>query len=77
MLFVDVGGGAGHKCMELKARYPALPGKVILQDRPETLAHAIPTVESMVHDFFTEQPIKGKFAHPIDNRLSEPDRVFA
>lgn len=59
VVFVDIGGGIGHICAELKGRYPALPGKVLLQDRPETLAHAIPGIEAQEHDFFTPQPIKG------------------
>lgn len=62
-LFVDVGGSVGHQCIALKAKLPDTPGRVILQDLPGMIAHAIPTkgVEPMVHDFTTEQPIKGTF----------------
>jgi demethylsterigmatocystin 6-O-methyltransferase len=63
VLFVDIGGGIGHQCLELKTRYPSstLPGRVILQDRPRTLEHALPTegVEPLAHDFFKPQPVKG------------------
>jgi demethylsterigmatocystin 6-O-methyltransferase len=63
-LFVDIGGNIGHQCARLKARYPELKGKVVLQDREETIARApkIEGVEFMVHDFFTEQPVKGEFS---------------
>ena len=60
-VFVDIGGGIGHQCVELKSRYPELPGRIILQD----LAHCIdeatltPGVETMVHDLFQPQPIRG------------------
>ncbi|KAF2174812.1 S-adenosyl-L-methionine-dependent methyltransferase [Zopfia rhizophila CBS 207.26] len=60
-LFVDVGGGIGHQCADFKAKYPDLPGRVILQDLPLAVEHAIPTpgVEVMTYDFMTPQPIKG------------------
>lgn len=61
VLFVDVGGGVGHQCTALKGAFPRLSGRVILQDLPQVLEHAIPTegVEAMAHDFFSPQPIKG------------------
>jgi len=60
-LFVDIGGGLGHQCIALRERFPQLGGKVILQDIPQTLTHAIPhdKVEVMVQDFFEPQDIKG------------------
>ncbi|MCJ1381158.1 hypothetical protein MMC17_004267 [Xylographa soralifera] len=59
--FVDVGGSIGHQCARLKSKYPNLPGRVILQDLPETIKNAppIPGVEFMTHDFFTAQPVQG------------------
>jgi demethylsterigmatocystin 6-O-methyltransferase len=33
-LFVDIGGGIGHQCAKLKAIYPNIRGRVILQDLP-------------------------------------------
>ena len=60
-IFVDIGGGIGHQCLELKKRLPDVPGRVVLQDLPPVIAQALPCdgVENTVHDFRTEQPIKG------------------
>lgn len=60
-VFVDVGGGIGHQCLALKKKYPQLPGRVVLQDLPPALEHALAmqNVEVLVHDFFQPQPIKG------------------
>ncbi len=61
-LFVDIGGNIGHQSKRLRSKSPMLPGKVIVQDRLETVAVATPTpgVEFMVYDFFTPQPIHGR-----------------
>ena len=60
-LLVDIGGGLGHQCIALRERFPQLTGRVILQDIPQTLEHAIhhDTVEVMVQDFFQPQVIQG------------------
>ena len=60
-LFVDVGGGIGHQCIALRERHPYLNGKVILQDMPQTLAHAIhhEKVETMTQDLFEPQAVQG------------------
>ncbi|KAI1089141.1 O-methyl transferase B [Rostrohypoxylon terebratum] len=60
-LYVNVGGGIGHQCAQFKEKYPDLPGRIILEDLPGTVAQALPTpgVENLAHDFFTPQPIKG------------------
>ena len=65
-VYVDMGGGIGHQCAELKAKYPELPGRVILQDLPYCIDHALPTpgVESTVHDIFQPQPVKGILCTP-------------
>lgn len=59
-LLVDIGGSIGHICAQFKQTFPDIPGRVILQDLPETVAAALPTpgVENIAHDFFTPQPIK-------------------
>ncbi|KAI0803759.1 S-adenosyl-L-methionine-dependent methyltransferase [Xylaria sp. FL0064] len=65
-VFVDVGGNVGHSCALFKKRVPEVPGRVILQDLPTTIEHALqtPSVETMGHSFFEEQPIKGsKYYH--------------
>lgn len=61
-VFVDVGGSIGSQCALLRARLPALRGRVILQDLEPTIAHALRTegVENMVCDFLKEQPLKGR-----------------
>lgn len=60
-LFVDLGGGLGHQAIAFKEKFPNLLGRVILQDIPATLEHAIshPGVEVMVQDFFHPQSIQG------------------
>ena len=61
-LFVDIGGGIGVQCVTLRNRFPQTLGRIILQDLPQTLEHAMAGegFEKMVHDFWTPQPIKGK-----------------
>lgn len=61
ILFVDVGGALGSEIKELRKRYPALKGRMILQDLPHTIDHVSvdPGMEAMVHDFFTPQPVTG------------------
>ncbi|KAI2627784.1 hypothetical protein GGR54DRAFT_636906 [Hypoxylon sp. NC1633] len=60
-VFVDVGGGMGHQCARLAAKFPQLEGSIILQDRPETIAIAptIPGVKAMGHNFFKDQVVTG------------------
>ncbi|KAL1848717.1 hypothetical protein Daus18300_013507 [Diaporthe australafricana] len=60
-LYVDIGGGIGHQCMQFKEKFPNLEGRVVLQDLPHSIARAFPTpgVENMAHDFFTPQPVLG------------------
>ena len=60
-VFVDIGGNIGHQCAELKAKYPDLPGKVVLQDLPQPINQALqtPGVLNMIYDAFDPQPVKG------------------
>lgn len=62
VMWVDVGGGYGQKTIALKRACPSLPGRFIVQDLPDTIQNATKNegVETMGHDFFTEQPIKGE-----------------
>ncbi|KAL8831609.1 MAG: hypothetical protein Q9191_000760 [Dirinaria sp. TL-2023a] len=76
VMFVDVGGATGHDIEAIKKRFPRLPGKFILQDLPNTIkqAPAMPGVQAMAHDFFTEQPIKGAKCYYLCNVLHDwPD----
>ncbi|KAM7187062.1 S-adenosyl-L-methionine-dependent methyltransferase [Naviculisporaceae sp. PSN 640] len=65
VIYVNIGGGIGHQCAQFREKYPpsVLPGRVILQDLPPTIARALPTpgVENIPWDFFSteKQPIKG------------------
>jgi hypothetical protein len=68
VLFVDIGGAAGHQCVAFKAKHPHLKGRVILQDLPDVIKSVnekplpgFEGVETQVYNAFeTPQPIKGK-----------------
>lgn len=63
---VDVGGGTGHDVEGVRQAFgTAIPGQLVLQDRPEVIEHAQvgDEVKKMAHDFLTEQPVKGQFLH--------------
>ena len=63
---VDIGGGSGHDVEGLRQAFEVqLPGKIILQDRPEIIeiAKLGPGAEGMAHDFLIEQPVKGARAY--------------
>ena len=66
---VDVGGGTGHDVTGLRTAFGSkIPGKLVLQDRPEIIEHAQVSDgdEKMAHDFLTEQPVKGSLtASPL------------
>ena len=65
---VDVGGNKGHDLEELKKKHPNLLGQLVLQDKADVLAEANdldPSIVKMAHDFFTTQPVKGKFLGEI------------
>ena len=63
VMLVDVGGARGYEIEAIKKKYPSLPGRFVLQDIPATIEQALPVpgMEPVVHDFFTEQPIKGQY----------------
>lgn len=64
-VYINIGGNVGAQNAEFKAKYPTVPGRVILQDRPENIEKAIqtPGVENIAYDFFTPQPIKGNVSN--------------
>ncbi|RMZ69303.1 winged helix-turn-helix transcription repressor dna-binding [Pyrenophora seminiperda CCB06] len=71
---VDVGGGTGHDVEGLREAFQGqLPGKLILQDRPEIvkLASLGPGVDGMPHDFLTEQPVKGARAYYLHSIIQD------
>ncbi|KAI9778067.1 MAG: hypothetical protein M1839_008371 [Geoglossum umbratile] len=65
VVLVDVGGGRGHVAEAIKARYPGMGGRVVVQDLKETIDEIKDPkgFEPMTHDFFTPQPIKGARAY--------------
>lgn len=76
-VFVDIGGGMGHQCEDLKSKYPNLPGRIILQDLPHAIAAAPakPGIEAQAHDFFTPQPVKGTYPKaPIQTQQSQTEQ---
>lgn len=70
---VDVGGGSGHDVEGLRQAFPKLPGKLVLQDRPEVIqiAKLGPGVEGMAHDFMTEQLVKGARAYFLHSIIQD------
>jgi len=64
-MFVDVGGALGHQIQMLLERYPAMPGRMVLQDLPDTIKKVTATnMEAVAHDFFTPQPVQGTVSPP-------------
>lgn len=63
IFFVDVGGGHGHQCIQLRDKYPHLQGRLVLQDLPEAVNHlpSLDGVRVMAHDIFQPQTIKGMY----------------
>ena len=61
VFMVDVGGYRGHQAKGVRDRFEDdIAGRIVVQD----LAHALPEsppagVETMLHDFFTPQPVHG------------------
>lgn len=71
---VDIGGGSGHDIEGLRQAFSdQLPGKLVLQDRPEIIqiAKLGPGAEGMAHDFLTEQPVKGARAYYLHSIIQD------
>ncbi|KAI9926121.1 hypothetical protein MW887_004583 [Aspergillus wentii] len=76
VLLVDVGGNKGHDTDEFRSKWPGTGGRLVLQDIPAVLdeAEGLNGVDVMVHDFFTEQPVKGARAYYLHSVLHDwPD----
>ncbi|KAI0888386.1 putative O-methyltransferase [Annulohypoxylon maeteangense] len=72
VILVDVGGGLGHDLRELKEKHPSLPGKLILQDRPEVISTVSENgFQAVAHDFFTSQPVKDARAYYLHSVLHD------
>jgi len=67
-VFVDIGGGDGSQSIEVQKAHK-LGGRIVMQDRAAVIDKAAKAreagVETMVYDFFTEQPVKGARAYFI------------
>ena len=80
-VLVDVGGGTGKIIKEIMRMHPELaktPEKFVLQDMAETIEHArlsenlVQGVQTMTHDFYKEQPVKGSFSLLLWSSFSVP-----
>lgn len=61
VMLVNISGGRGRECEAIRAKYPVLPGRMVLQDSADNIANALSVkgMDVMVHDIFFPQPIKG------------------
>lgn len=62
VLLVDIGGNRGHTLANFLSRWPNTAGRLIPQDLQivlDDIKDLNPSIEAMVHDLFTEQPVKG------------------
>ncbi len=61
-MFVDIAGGIGHEVSQLRANFPSVPGRFILEGLP-AIINSIKQLDSRIelikYDFFTPQPIQG------------------
>ncbi|KAL1847551.1 hypothetical protein Daus18300_013920 [Diaporthe australafricana] len=78
VLMVDVGGSSGHDLVGFNRAHPNQPGRLILQDLPGQIEpldkEALDPIETMCHDFFTPQPVKGAKAYYLKMVLHDwPD----
>ena len=69
VLLVDVGGNKGHEVASFHEAHPDIPGRLILQDLPPMIERVrknpLTDIELMPYDFFTPQPVKGKWIFDI------------
>ena len=69
-LLVDVGGNKGHEVASFHEAHPDIPGRLILQDLPPMIERvrekALKGIELMPYDFFTPQPVQGKWVSHLD-----------
>ena len=70
VLIVDVGGGKGQVLDAIKTSFPALKGRMVLQDTSEVIedakASGLPGfIEPMAASFFERQPIEGKYLEAL------------
>ena len=73
VVIVDVGGGRGQALEDIRTHAPILKGRMVLEDRAETLKDHIcgVDVECLSHNFFEPQPIKGALAYMFRHVLHD------
>jgi demethylsterigmatocystin 6-O-methyltransferase len=79
---VDVAGGHGHQLSYLLKTYPALKGKLVLEDLPEVINQIEPKsldgVKLVPQDIFKEQTIKGAKFYYVRQIIHDwPDKPAA
>lgn len=76
---VDIGGGVGHDLAAFRARHPAHPGRLVLQDLPQVIGQIRELdaeILRMEYDFHTPQPVRGARAYFMHSTLHDwPDDV--
>lgn len=75
IFMVDIGGGQGHDLKSLSDKYSdkGLPGRLILQDLVADMREDdTATFESMVHNFFEPQPVKGRSPFCVPTSFHRP-----
>ncbi|MCJ1434336.1 hypothetical protein MMC27_003703 [Xylographa pallens] len=77
VFLVDVGGSLGQDIKEFQHKHPNIPGRLVLQDKPEVLEKVTDTndsIELMGTDFFNPQPVTGARAYYLHSVLHDwPD----
>ncbi|KAF2743450.1 S-adenosyl-L-methionine-dependent methyltransferase [Sporormia fimetaria CBS 119925] len=78
-VFVDVGGGLGHQCKELRRCVSDLDTHILLQDLPEVIGKVSTEIhdlgiDTMPINFFKGQPVKGATVYYLRSILRDwPD----
>ena len=74
VMLVDVGGGMGHQCVDIRKHNPDIEGKFITQDLPfiqDMISNRDEldelNIETMPHDFMKEQPVKNAKIYYLRN----------
>ena len=69
VLLVDVGGNKGYEVESFHGAHPDIPGRLILQDLSSMIGRVrenpLTDIELMPYDFFTPQPVKGKWVSDL------------
>ena len=71
VLLVDVGGGVGHDVQALKAEYPYLRGRLIVQDLPQVIDEEgckKMGIEATAYSFFEQEPVVGMLVHKTQSK---------